>query len=133
MAAKRSLPNLPFRNFFTYRQTTDFIEKLVVARPDLCRLESLGLSREGRQLHLLTLTNFASGRPQDRPGYLIHANIHAGEMSGTHVALFTARQLLVERNRSDLLDHIVFYIVPRLNPDGAEEVATTAAMMTEIC
>ena len=129
MGARKAVPTLPFRDFFSYSETTNFLEKLVAARPDLCRLQSLGPSREGREVHLLTLTDFDSGVPEDRPGYLILGNIHAGELSGTHAALFTARQLLAERGKSDLLARLVFYIAPRLNPDGAEFVATTAGVL----
>ena len=120
MSANKAVPALPFRDVLSYSETTDFLEKLVAARPDLCRLQSLGPSRQGRAIHLLTLTDFNSGLPEDRPGYFILGNIHAGELSGAHAALFTARQLLAERRRSDLLERVVFYIAPRLNPDGAE-------------
>ena len=123
MAAKKAVPKLPFRHFFTYREVTDFLESLAELRPNLCRLESLGQSRQGRELHLLTVTDFKSGDPRDRPGYLVHGNIHAGELAGTHAALFTARQLLADA--PELLQQVVFYIVPRLNPDGAEFAVTT--------
>ena len=126
MAKKKAVPTLPFRDFLTYKEITDFLERLVAARPDLCRLESLGPSREGREVHLLTVTDFTSGAPEDRPAYLIQANIHAGELAGTHMALYTARQLLADRAKSDLLERVAFHIVPRLNPDGAEFVATTS-------
>lgn len=126
MAKKKAVPTLPFRRFLTYQETTDFLEHLVRARPDLCRLESLGPSREGREVHLLTVTDFTSGAPEDRPGYLIQANVHAKELAGTHAALYTARQLLADRTKSDLLERVVFYIVPRLNPDGAEFAVTTS-------
>ena len=120
------IPDLPFETFFTYQQVTDFLQALAVARPDLCKLDSLGSSREDREVHLLTLTDFASGAPEDKPGYLIHGNIHAPELSGTHAALYTARQLVADHEQSDLLRKVAFYIVPRLNPDGAEFVVTTS-------
>ena len=72
---------------------------------------------------MLTVTDFTSGKPEDRPGYLIQANIHAAEVAGAHAALFTARQLLADGEDTDLLDRVVFYIIPRLNPDNAELVA----------
>jgi len=118
------IPELTFHAFFTYEEVTDFVNSLVSACPDLCRLGSLGMSREGREIHLLTVTDYSSGAPEDKPGYLIHGNIHAAELSGTHAALYTARQLIADS--PDLLKDMVFYIVPRLNPDGAEFVATTS-------
>ena len=126
MTEKAEIPELPFRAFFTYREVTDFVNSLAAARPDLCKLDSLGKSREGREMRLLTITDYASGDPEDKPGYLIHGNIHAAELSGAHAALYTARQLLCDPDCSDLLKNVVFYIVPRLNPDGAEYVVTTS-------
>jgi len=126
MERKTDVPELPFRAFLTYRELTDFVVSLASVRPDLCQLGSLGKSREGRKIHLLTITDFASGAPEDKPAYLIHGNIHATELAGTHAALYTARQLLVDDNVSDLLKDVAFYIVPRLNPDGAEFVVTTS-------
>lgn len=129
MAKTVSLPPLPFEHFFTYKEVTEFVQALAATRPDLCTLDSLGPSREGREVHLLTITEFASGAPEDKPAYLIHGNIHAAELSGTHAALYTARQFLTDHERANLLKHIVFYIVPRINPDGAEFVVTTSGQV----
>jgi len=126
MAKRVCVPSLPFRRFFTYQEMAEFLKALAAARPRLCRLGSLGRSREGREVYLLTVTDFDSGAPEDRPAYLIHGNIHAGELASTHAALYTARRLLVDHPRSDLLKRVTFYIVPRLNPDGAEFVVTTS-------
>ena len=94
MAKKKSIPTLSFRRFMTYQEETDFLEELARVRPDLCRLETLGESREGRQVHLLIVTDFRTGAPEDKPAYLVQGNIHASELAGTHAALYTARQLL---------------------------------------
>lgn len=118
------LPELPFRHFLTHSEVTAFVQALTAACPDWVRLSSLGLSREGRELHLLTITDPATGPAEDKPAYLIHGNIHAAELSGTHAALHTARQLVA--TRPALLRDVVFHIVPRINPDGAEFVVTTS-------
>jgi len=125
MAKQATISPLPFKEFFTYRELTAFVRALAFARPRLCKLGSLGDSREGRPIHLLTITDFDAGQPEDKPAYLIHGNIHAGELAGTHAALYTARQLLVDGGAAELLKRVTFYVVPRLNPDGAEFVVTT--------
>jgi hypothetical protein len=124
MASPRTpLPPLSFAHFFSYDEVTAAVTALATARPDLVTLSSLGKSREGRELHLLTVTDPATGTAADKPAYLIHGNIHAAELSGTHAALYTARQLLAEHARTpNLLREMAFHIVPRLNPDGAEFV-----------
>ena len=128
--AKRTsaVPTLPFRHFLTYAEMEDFLRKLAAARPELATLRSLGPSREGREVYCLTLNDPATGAADDKPAYLIHGNIHAAELSGTHAALYTARQLLADHPRkSRILQRVAFHIVPRLNPDGAEAVATQSA------
>ena len=119
----RTVPRAPFAHFLTHDEVTEYVRQLAAARPGLCHLQSLGKSRDGRDVHLLVLTDFATGAPQDRPAYLIHANIHASEVAGTHLALHTAQQLLTGDRA--LLERLTFYIVPRLNPDGAEFAVTT--------
>jgi hypothetical protein len=126
MAEAAPIPPLQFDHFFAYDELTEYVRALANARADLCKLGSLGRSRQGREMHLLTLTDHSSGNPEDRPAYFIHGNIHAGEVAGTHAALYTARQLLLDHATSDLLHRVTFYIVPRINPDGAEEVVRTS-------
>jgi hypothetical protein len=126
MAEVAPIPPLQFDHFFAYDELTDYVRALAETYPGLCKLGSLGVSRQQREIHLLTLTDYGSGSPEDRPAYLIHGNIHAGEVAGTHTALYTARQLLLDHGASDLLQRVAFYIVPRINPDGAEEVVTTS-------
>ena len=126
MTEQAQIPLLQFDHFIAYDELTGHVRALAAARPDLCQLGSLGRSRQGREIHLLTITDFASGAPEDRPAYLVHGNIHAGEVAGTHTALYTARQLLLDHAQSGLLQRVAFYIVPRINPDGAEVVVTTS-------
>ena len=127
MATRRPLPKAPFDRFFNYDELTDYLHRLVAARPELCRLDALGESRQGRAIHMLTVTDAATGASHDKPAYLIHANIHASEVAGTQVSLHTARQLLADHRRNDLLQRVAFHIVPRLNPDNAEACVTANA------
>jgi len=126
MPKAKRIPALPFEDFFTYDEVTQFVEALAKSCPDLVTLSSIGDSREGRAVHLLTITDSSTGAAEDKPAYLIHGNIHASELSGTHAALYTARKLAVDHPRSDILKRVAFYIVPRINPDGAEFAAITS-------
>ncbi len=115
-----------FEKYFTYQELAVFLQSLSASNREFCRLGSIGKSREGRDINILTITDFSSGKPQDKPAYLIHGNIHAAELSGTQSSLYTAVCLLEDENVKELLRNVVFYIVPRLNPDGAEYVITTS-------
>lgn len=126
MPAQPAVPPVPFKHFLRYDELTDFVKGLAACRPDLVHLGSLGKSREGRTIHILTITDSKTGRAEDKPAYLVHGNIHAPELSGTHAALYTARQLVADYPKSDILKRVAFYIIPRINPDGAEFVVTTS-------
>ena len=80
-------------------------------------------SYEKRPIWLLTLTNQATGPDTEKPAVWIDANIHATEITGTTTALHLAHTLLEGYGKDEritrLLDQGVYYIVPRLNPDGA--------------
>ena len=91
-------PDIQFEHFYSYEEIDGFLRALANAFPDLCRVESIGKSLEGRDIHLLTLTDFAAGSPEERPGYVIHAGIHAHELASAHAALHIANRLL-ERPR----------------------------------
>ncbi|HCU37184.1 MAG TPA: hypothetical protein DGT21_17615 [Armatimonadetes bacterium] len=126
MPTNRTIPKLQFDHFFDYQELTEYVTALAAARPDFVSLSSIGTSREGRDIHLLTITDSSTGPAEDKPAYLIHGNIHATELAGTHASLYTARQLLASRTTSELLKRTAFYIIPRINPDGGEFVVKTS-------
>ncbi|MFW6059459.1 MAG: M14 family metallopeptidase [Phycisphaeraceae bacterium] len=125
LTGQQTLPQVSFAAFPDYGQITRFCRALAEARPHLCALSSLGPSREGRDIPLLTLTDRDTGPAGDKPAYLLHAAIHGNEVAGIPLALYTARQLLADHpERSDLLQRVAFHIVPVLNPDAAHLTAT---------
>jgi murein tripeptide amidase MpaA len=92
--------------------------------PGICALSQLGTSHEGRPIWLLTLTNQETGTDTSKPAIWLDGNLHATEITGTTAALYIASHLLhgygSDAEVTRLLDQAVFYIAPRLNPDGAE-------------
>ncbi len=107
-----------------YDGITDICRRLAAAHPDLVKLESIGKSTEGREMWMLTVTNFRKGRAERKPGFYIDGNIHSNEIQGTEVALYTAWYLAETYGRlpaiTELMDGRVFYIVPTINPDARE-------------
>ena len=116
--------NIRFDKFYRYDELTDLAKAWAELYPQLCRVTSIGQSYEGRDIWLLTLTNVTSGPDMEKPAYWVDGNIHATELSASTAALYLIHKLLSQYGEDDkvtyALDSRVFYIVPRLNPDGAE-------------
>ena len=123
-----TIRHLSFDQYLTHQQLTELLMDLAEAYPDFATLHDIGRSHQGRNIWLLELRNPATGPAAEKPGYYIDANIHAEEISGTSVVVYTAWTLLSQYGHDPLvtrlLDEQVFYLVPRVNPDGAEIVQT---------
>lgn len=115
---------MDFNRYFTNQELETALQEWSQAYPKLISLAELGKSYEERPIWLLTVTNQESGPDTDKPAVWIDANIHATEIAGTTTALKLIHTLLTEHGKDHditrLLDTSVYYIVPRLNPDGAE-------------
>jgi hypothetical protein len=118
------LAEVAFDRFYRYDELTEILQGWAEERPQLYRLDSIGRSYEGREIWLTTLTNFETGPDLEKPGFLVEANIHAIEVTGTTAALHLIDRLISGHGRDEqvtrLLDTRAVYVVPRLNPDGPE-------------
>lgn len=118
-----SIPEVRYDRFYDHADLTALCAGLAAARPELVSVDRLTVTPECRDLVLLTITD-PGGAAAEKPGYLVHANIHAHELATTTAALHLARALVAGRGHdetvTDLLQRVTFYIIPRLNPDNAE-------------
>jgi len=109
-----------------HAEVTTLLRSWAQARPDLVDLCSAGTSFEGRDLWLLTLTNTRTGPAGDKPALLVDATVHANELAATFAALHLVHRLLDGHGHDEratrLLDTRTLYVLPRINPDGVEEV-----------
>jgi len=119
-----ALPSPRFDEFYRYDALTELLFAYAEARPNLVSVRSIGKSHEGRDIWALVLTNTATGADVDKPAFWLDGNIHAAELSASTACLFYLNDLLnkygLEPQVTQLLDTRVIYMVPRLNPDGAE-------------
>jgi Zinc carboxypeptidase len=113
-----------YDHFYSYDELTETLRAWADEAPKLCSVESIGSSYEDRDIWLVTVTNTETGDDLDKPGFLIEANIHSMEWTGCTAALHLIHRLLSEYGNEEritrALDSRVFYVIPRLNPDGAE-------------
>ncbi len=117
-----------FDQFYRHTELTRLLQDYAAAAPHLVQLRSIGKSFEGRDIWLLVVTNTATGADTDKPAFWVDGNIHAAELTASTACLYWLHQLVTgyasteEQHRGvrELLDTRVVYMVPRLNPDGAE-------------
>ena len=118
------MPAIAFDRYYRYDDLTRLLKALVEAHPNLLRLESIGKSHEGRDVWLVTATNFATGPDNEKPALWVDGNLHASEVAGSMAVLYIINVLATRYGKdtgvTTALDTRAFYIVPRVNPDGAE-------------
>ncbi len=117
--------NVAWNRYYSPSGIADIMKKIAAAYPDLAKLESIGKSYEGRDLWLLTITNFKEGNADRKPAIYIDGNIHSNEIQGAEFSLYTAWYLTESFADvafiKELLTDKTFYIAPTINPDGRED------------
>jgi hypothetical protein len=123
------------QKYLDYAELTDQLAAWSKQYPDIARVISIGRSAGGRDIPLLVI-----GRNPDeaRPAVWIDGNMHASEICGSSVALAMADDILALHRGSvdvggkpfpahmtEAIKETLFYVVPRISPDGAEEVLKT--------
>jgi len=115
---------LAYDRYHSYNEMVEILQKLEKTYPQLIKVRSIGKSFEGRNLMIAEVTNYLTGSVDKKPGIYIDGNLHAGEVTGAETALHTLWCLVSfygsDKIITDLLDHLVFYILPKVNPDGSE-------------
>ncbi len=92
--------------------------------PERARLLSIGKSVRGRDLYLLKISRDPAVDAR-RPEFKYVANMHGDEIAGRELVTRFAEELLESYGRdpelTELVDRTEIYLMPTLNPDGAEQ------------
>ena len=112
--------------YHNYQELAAALSAAAAAHPGLARLESIGKTSEGRDIWVIQIANPAGTPVDQRPALLIAANFEGDHLIGSELALYLADYLLgaypAEAAVKQRLDNHVIFIVPRVNPDGAEQM-----------
>jgi murein tripeptide amidase MpaA len=118
------MPDISFDRFYRYEDLTRLLHEYADEYPGLIKVEAIGKSHAGRDVWLVTATNFASGPDTEKPALWVDGNLHASEVASSTAALYFIQSLVMrygkDKTVTECLDTRAFYIVPRINPDGAE-------------
>lgn len=114
-----------YDRFYSYNEIIDCLNGIKAEdNNDLLSVETYGVSREGRNIPIAIVNDKITGHHTKKPAYYIQANVHSIEMSGTTVALHFINYLINNEEAKEILKNVAFYIVPRINVDGAEYAIT---------
>jgi murein tripeptide amidase MpaA len=115
---------IAFDRFYRYADLTAILEQLAREHPQQVTLQSIGRSNEGRDIWLVAVTSAQTGPADEKPAFWVDGNIHSVEVSASAACLYLIHTLVTQYGKNaDItraLDTRAFYVVPRINPDGAE-------------
>lgn len=128
-------------SYLTFDELSALLRRWADENPELVRLSSIGTSRLGRELWMLTI-----GPDPDRvrPAVWVDGNMHAQELCGSSVALAIAADVIAMHRDPGSAPHgltpamaaavrgVLFHIVPRMSPDGAEEVLASGRPLRSV-
>ncbi len=112
----------PAEGYHDYQSLSEKLEQIAAMNSSITELKSIGKSAAGRDLWMLQLS--AKGGAIDKQALLIAGNLEGDHVIGSEVAMGIAEYLVQNYGKNEdvtsILDRRTFYIIPRLNPDGAE-------------
>jgi len=118
------VPAVVTDRYYVNHEIGEYLRIAEEAAPHLLRLYTIGTSYEGRPLFMAEITNRASGESHEKPALWIDGGWRGGQLLGSSACLELVRQLLAHYGRdpviSDLLDHVTFYVCPRLAADAGD-------------
>ncbi|XP_071011736.1 cytosolic carboxypeptidase 6 [Oncorhynchus clarkii lewisi] len=105
---------------YTYTRLQHYLDSLERRNLDYLQREQLGLSVQQRRLDLLTITSPAQQNPEKvKKLVVLTARVHPGESPASFICQGVIDFLVSQHPVAQTLrDHVIFKIVPMLNPDG---------------
>lgn len=132
------------RSYLDHAALTAQLQAWAGAFPSFVSLREIGRTPEGREIWMLVV---GTQPHEGRPGVWIDGNMHATELAGSSVALAIAESVIAlhiaaaggPASPLALAPHLeravqqaLFYVVPRMSPDGAEAVLTTGRYVRSV-
>ncbi len=114
-------------NFFEtpdYNETMEYCSELVNAS-EYAKMFSFGLSPQGRDINCIIVSKARQFEPDDldereRPVLLVINGIHSGEINGKDASMLLLREILVTKEKENLIENVDLLIVPIFSVDGHE-------------
>jgi carboxypeptidase T len=109
--------------YHTYDEMVAEIQKASTDHANITQLSSIGKTFEGRDIPVLKISDNAA-TDEDEPEVLFTCNMHAREHLTTEMCLHIVQRFTdgygSDQNVTNMVDNREIFVVPSLNPDGAE-------------
>lgn len=121
------------KKYHTYEQVEKILKDYAANNPDICALEVIGKSFEGRPIYAINITGKASGKDASKkPSCLFMGLHHSREWISAEVPLALVVELVEkyakDANIKKLVDDHDIWIVPVASPDGLIYSQTKSTM-----
>ena len=108
----------------TYEETMSYCSKLANSS-EFAKMISIGKSPQGRDINCLIISKSKQFAPvnledRDRPLMLIINGIHSGEINGKDASLLFLREILVTKEKANLIDNVDLLVIPIFSVDDHE-------------
>ncbi len=111
----------PMDAYHTYEELTAELDSIATNHPDICHLESIGQSVQGRQLWFMKISDNVS-QEEDEPEFKYISTMHGDEPVGTELLMYLINHLVDNYGTDSLVTYLVdnseIWIMPLMNPDG---------------
>ncbi len=104
-----------------YTQYDSIMQSFTTKYPELCRLDTIGTSVNGKLVLALKITG-DTGKDESKPEVFYSSTLHGDETGGyilmLHLADYLLRNYNIDSRVTDLMDNLQIWINPLANPDG---------------
>jgi hypothetical protein len=110
-----------FGEYHTYEETAFFLDSVATARPEICQLDTMGSSLQGRLILGIRISD-NPGIEEDEPEVRIMGAHHGDEKISVELPLYLIDLLTVNYGIDSLVTRLVnereIFVIPMVNPDG---------------
>lgn len=114
--------------YSNYNDLSASLKDLTARYPDLVKVVSLGKTLQSRDIWLVQLEIRPS---EEKPAILLVGGVEADDVTSTELCLRFVESSAQAYGRIDsittIFDRVIFYILPRVNPDATEQLWITPA------
>lgn len=111
----------------SYKETIAYFKKFV-DETDYANMFTIGISPQIREIKCLVIAGNEEFTPEKakksgKAIVLIQNGIHSGEIEGKDACMLLLREMLVTKEKFNLLKNVIFLIIPVFNVDGHERLS----------